>query len=581
MAVCVENDGACSRSGSNIDADSVGESEDGMERSAFDRRSTVTLHDTSVLRGTVVSTLLRRFGEELRTSPDKIAIDWTLANKSFERSFSVGSLDIFLSHSWHASWLRKYICLLFHFNGYAAVFSSMACTLLGLCIVSWTVTLTSKKRGMTDLDMIMKDPQINVGLILVFVLAAANSTVFLIVLFFWRSIASELGCRMTTTFFDKVCIHQTDAEQKAKGIASIGGIIGKSKTLLVAWDQTYFTRLWCPFEIAAFRKAKPEGKVVVLPIETGHIVALLALAGLFKAIGCALLTTFCHDPLYLRGAFEGRLPFYCFLLIPYMLFAAVHQANQRVLFQLETLFSTYSVQNCESYCCKHNHIHPDTGQRLACDREIVFSSIAHWHGSGNLMEGLEKFNEYIRKMCLGTIKGKLGRCGVPYVFALMATAWRGMMEPISMHYREQSINRDGKELHFRVAYVIVYTVDLVFLRDPLVLALIFYLSRRFSLADNRGGLLRCVARIMPGLVGYAFDILVTEAFVLLANYSERCMNNVDGACESLSNQMTVPVLFIIVMVIEAIMVSGMYSSDSKLGIRKMSHGISKCAHVLQ
>ena len=54
---------------------------------------------------------------------------------------------------------------------------------------------------------------------------------------------------------------QADSALKAAGTSSIGGFIGNSKTLLVAWYQSYFQRLWCPFVDAAFKYGNPNGKV--------------------------------------------------------------------------------------------------------------------------------------------------------------------------------------------------------------------------------------------------------------------------------------------------------------------------------
>ena len=40
---------------------------------------------------------------------------------------------------------------------------------------------------------------------------------------------------------------QVDVKNKTEGIVSLGGILNKSKTLLILWDDTYIDRLWCVF----------------------------------------------------------------------------------------------------------------------------------------------------------------------------------------------------------------------------------------------------------------------------------------------------------------------------------------------
>merc|ERR1712070_605657 len=52
-------------------------------------------------------------------------------------------------------------------------------------------------------------------------------------------------------FLDKVCIHQSDPEKKLRSIDGLGGFLKKSNKVLVLWDPSYFTRLWCALEMAA------------------------------------------------------------------------------------------------------------------------------------------------------------------------------------------------------------------------------------------------------------------------------------------------------------------------------------------
>ena len=56
----------------------------------------------------------------------------------------------------------------------------------------------------------------------------------------------------TVLFWDCACINQHDHILKAEGLASMGAILKQSKSLLVLWDQTFVSRLWCMFEMAAY-----------------------------------------------------------------------------------------------------------------------------------------------------------------------------------------------------------------------------------------------------------------------------------------------------------------------------------------
>ena len=61
------------------------------------QRTTLSLSDKDILRGTSSSVLLGRVASPMRNSVGTAA--------EYEESFVVVELDYFLSHSWHASWL--------------------------------------------------------------------------------------------------------------------------------------------------------------------------------------------------------------------------------------------------------------------------------------------------------------------------------------------------------------------------------------------------------------------------------------------------------------------------------------------
>merc|ERR1719221_19191 len=107
---------------------------------------------------------------------------------------------------------------------------------------------------------------------------------FLCVLTNWHWVAKwcDLGPMI---FFDKVCIHQTDPDLKEAGIKSIGGILQNSKEVLLAWDSSYFERLWCTYELSAFlhkahlRQKKP--KITVIPVQLGGVVGAVLIGNMF------------------------------------------------------------------------------------------------------------------------------------------------------------------------------------------------------------------------------------------------------------------------------------------------------------
>jgi hypothetical protein len=55
-------------------------------------------------------------------------------------------------------------------------------------------------------------------------------------------------------WLDKVCIDQTDADTKQKGIAHLAAYLVRCKTMTIMFGDSYFTRLWTTFELATYCK---------------------------------------------------------------------------------------------------------------------------------------------------------------------------------------------------------------------------------------------------------------------------------------------------------------------------------------
>lgn len=42
----------------------------------------------------------------------------------------------------------------------------------------------------------------------------------------------------------------------------------------------------------------------------------------------------------------------------------------------------FSIRDTKCYCCTHNHVNPETGQSIPCDRKLVFKTLVQWLGKG-------------------------------------------------------------------------------------------------------------------------------------------------------------------------------------------------------
>ena len=53
-------------------------------------------------------------------------------------------------------------------------------------------------------------------------------------------------------WIDQVCVHPSDAEVKSRTLQAIPAFVAQSHQMLVIWDDTYWQRLWCNYEVAIY-----------------------------------------------------------------------------------------------------------------------------------------------------------------------------------------------------------------------------------------------------------------------------------------------------------------------------------------
>uniref|UniRef100_A0A7S0B5W0 Uncharacterized protein n=1 Tax=Pyrodinium bahamense TaxID=73915 RepID=A0A7S0B5W0_9DINO len=164
------------------------------------------------------------------------------ADRLFALSSQVESIKHFLSHSWHDSGIEKWITLCWHFN------------LLGALLVSSLVVAIVKVPVLMGAlpEVPLHDVCGKEELRYAPWCYIAGSLSFLFCLHVWHHMPKWLlGSRAVTVFFDKLCVHQADAERKEAGILAFAAFIANSEHVLCLWSPAYFTRLWCTLEMAA------------------------------------------------------------------------------------------------------------------------------------------------------------------------------------------------------------------------------------------------------------------------------------------------------------------------------------------
>ncbi|CAE7812639.1 unnamed protein product, partial [Symbiodinium sp. CCMP2456] len=79
-------------------------------------------------------------------------------------------------------------------------------------------------------------------------------------------------------FIDVASIHQLDHKLMERGVYGIAGFLSLADEMRVLWSLPYLTRLWCVFELAAYRKVNPGGKIAFRPLFIERVLFQLLLA---------------------------------------------------------------------------------------------------------------------------------------------------------------------------------------------------------------------------------------------------------------------------------------------------------------
>eukprot|EP00931_Biecheleriopsis_adriatica_P043538 TRINITY_DN24893_c0_g1_i1.p1 TRINITY_DN24893_c0_g1~~TRINITY_DN24893_c0_g1_i1.p1 ORF type:complete len:636 (-),score=90.99 TRINITY_DN24893_c0_g1_i1:210-2006(-) len=377
--------------------------------------------EPDVLRGVQARKCLWGFGQILRSNVGT-ADTWRLSKP-------VGRISRFWSHSWRASSVFKIVTLLYHYNGKIAFFSSAAVAMLAAVLVNLghlpgqvclkdacsshddcgvgsycsfsnftghrcfdETTCCDGPSSSPSIDGICPSgcdnpimPQMHVWP-LIFGIAC-----FTLMLLFWQPVEY--------VFLDKVCIHQTDSEKKQKGIDGLGGFLHNSNVMSIFWDTTYFTRLWCVFEMAAFlhlNGEKAEETIEVVPIIRGFVIVV--------SIFSTFLHYFIQENAHIIGWGVAGIAHYIFTVLFGFWFFHFSRKFARDYLKMQSQIQSFDPEEADCFCCTVGHKMPDTGEAIPCDREVINESIEYWYTGG-----LVEFKENVRKTLHSTVHSKVGQ----------------------------------------------------------------------------------------------------------------------------------------------------------------------------
>eukprot|EP00929_Paragymnodinium_shiwhaense_P028780 TRINITY_DN16612_c1_g1_i1.p1 TRINITY_DN16612_c1_g1~~TRINITY_DN16612_c1_g1_i1.p1 ORF type:complete len:668 (-),score=17.09 TRINITY_DN16612_c1_g1_i1:64-2067(-) len=361
--------------------------------------------------------------ELLRGVPDNVALagygrHWT-SNISGYDDFALSKetrlIDDFISHDWRTSRTVKYISLCYIYNAKAAWVGStlFAC---GVLLIKESMRFAG-----------YLEPRLPRGVHLTDLAGAVvvGPFVFLVLFFHWHMIRAVCGhARML--FVDKLCIAQNDEAMKRAGVHGLAAFLKHSERLVVLWSPTYFSRLWCTYELAAwFRYERPLSSVLFVPVEVPR---LLLAGNIILSVGSVIY--YIEELVHSQKIMTVTI---CFVGV--VVFSHVFQRHLNHVAGLRPDFDNFSLQRTSCFCCSTSHRHPETGLLLPCDRKLVYSTLQEWmNRSGPEVQDnmyLSAFNTEVRTTLKHYVTGKLPeRQGflryIDFVFMTFPVFWVAM-----------------------------------------------------------------------------------------------------------------------------------------------------------
>ncbi|CAE7531527.1 unnamed protein product, partial [Symbiodinium necroappetens] len=243
--------------------------------------------------------------------------------------------------------------------------------------------------------------------------------------FFLAPYIPDVG-KKQSCFLDVVSINQCDAKMMQEGIYGLGGFLSASKEMRILYSRPYLSRLWCVFELAAFRTANPTRRIRFVPLFVELGVAVLWLGGTLAII------------LYIVGFltnFRGTVLLVVALL---PLLGVFHLLRQNLSRKRQVFLALASFELSDASC------------RLASDQEFIYSAIQKWYGS------LDAFTAYVRGPLRDELlKDHLGTNLPWYYGMLITTPWISLgMDALA------ALVRGNAPLHAILAYGIAMTLGL-------------------------------------------------------------------------------------------------------------------------
>ncbi|KAJ1458659.1 hypothetical protein M885DRAFT_512397 [Pelagophyceae sp. CCMP2097] len=351
-----------------------------------ERLRSCAVADRSLVRGLRVARLL---DWQTFANTDLAASDLSAeAEALYGMSEAAPRLHYFVSHSWRASRLHKWLSLCVEMNGTVA--ARVSCGVALVFALFRRQQLLPACGSYVDEDL-GRRLEFGIPYALISGLVATGACLFAGHLLPWRASSAKFA------FVDKYCVHQSDPYRKRAAIDHFSGFIAESDELLVLWSPGYFDRLWCTFEIASFLYIKEELRLPatlnILPLVINEIAIAAFLCNFtYCAAVAVLLSTGVWDSserVFGQVAGEGAV-----LLAlagpPLTIFA---NAARR-----------YAKDRSEALVALANFSANEASVFDEADRAVVSAVINTWYP----VDGISHFNNKVRTTVRDTVAAALG-----------------------------------------------------------------------------------------------------------------------------------------------------------------------------
>ena len=221
---------------------------------------------------------------------------------------------------------------------------------------------------------------------------AAPQVAFVLLVCFWQRLR-RLWCPYSV-FFDKLCIDQSCIEARTKGILGLAAFLDRSEHLVILWSDRYFSRLWCAYELGTFLRNPDIPKSVTLfPVAMSDMIALVTSLGMLYEITSKVSQTVTGTDTIVEVLGDVLV---VFVLSPISCFVGL--SLMKDLGRLDQQLQDFRVMESKCSCCTHDHVDPQTGKPLTCDRLLIYDMLRRWYGAREdvQLEHLERFDNVVR-----------------------------------------------------------------------------------------------------------------------------------------------------------------------------------------